>query len=315
MCGFPTDYPLSGVELNRAELFSLVNECVDLGTLVLSIGGGEPFLRPETPDLLEHAVDLGLSAAVDTNGSLLTQELVSRLARIPRLTIAMSLDSHLAEVHDGLRGVSCFERIMESARYLVKYAPHVSVLFSFTITSRNIGHLIPVAHLARDLGIRGVRCTPFHHNLQHRHRSRPELTAAFSVPEHEIPRVGEQLRGMAAVARSAGLTTNSEAFLRSIPAFLRGRVPHACYAGFAFCSIDPVGTLIPCYDLMDGPNVRTAGLRAAWRSARMDRLRREVVRCRRRCWNIGNAEPSLRFDPMFLVRNPLQVGRELGTFL
>ena len=315
MCSFPTHYPRRGAELSEAELCALVDEAAALGTIVFSVGGGEPFLRPETPGILERAAKRGITPAVDTNGSLLEPELCRRLAKIQGLTIAMSLDSHEAEVHDGIRGLPCFERLTEAARFFVRDGPHVTVLFTTTITARNADHLEGVARLARDIGVAGIRCTPVHGNLQHRHGDRRD-PAEWHLPEARIPLVEEQLRRMTAIAKSGGLTTNSEPFLQAIPRFLRGmRVPHACQAGFAFCSVDPYGTMMPCYDCAGGPSIREAGLLAAWRSPPMNRLRRDVLRCARHCWNLGNAEPSLRYDPMFIARNPLQVMRELRTFL
>ncbi len=315
MCGYPSNYPDRGGMLTTDELFSIVNDAADLGTMIISIGGGEPFLRRDTEALIQHIDATGIVPFVHTNGSLMTEQRCRRLARSSRLLVAMSLDSHRREVHDRIRRLRCFDRVATSARYFARNAPHVHVALTFTITGMNYRDMLATARLARDIGVRAIRFTPLHENLQHRFKPASEL-APYRVPREAISEITEGLEQVSEFARRNGMITNSKEFLRHIPTYFGGPVHHECYAGFFFASIDPFGNLMPCYDHAGDISVREhGGLSAAFASPAMGELRQRVMRCGNRCWNVGNAEPSLRFRKRIVARQATQLLRESLFFL
>jgi len=87
--------------------------------------GGEPFMNPELPAMLEDTMaPHGLRALVLTNARrpmMLRRETVARLhARYPgQLTARVSLDHYDAQHHDAERGAGSFARAMEGLRWLV----------------------------------------------------------------------------------------------------------------------------------------------------------------------------------------------------
>lgn len=315
MCGYPTDYPAVGAPLRTDELMRLVDEAAALGTLIISLGGGEPFMRKDTEQLVAHIDGHGISSLVHSNGSLLTLERCARLAANSHLVLAMSLDSPRRFDHDAVRGVACFDRVVGAASYFARQAAQVRIILTCTITGQNYHDLIGVMRLARDIGVSTVRFTPVHYNLQHRFRD-PADFAAFAMPQAALTELAEQLEAVIAFAGRHSMMTNSRAFLRAIPAYFQGRVAHDCYAGFFFCSVDPYGRLFPCYDHQSELNVRgEGGLSAAFKSPAMDTLRQKVIRCQQRCWNIGTAEPSLRMDLNHLAGHGVQLLRESWLML
>lgn len=315
MCGYPTHYPAAGAPMDSQELMRLVDEAAALGTLIISLGGGEPFMRKDAEALIRHIDGHGIGTLVHSNGSLLTRDRCARLADNARLILAMSLDSPRRSEHDAIRGVACFDRVIAAANYFAQHARHVRTLLTCTITGQNYRDLAGIMRLARDIGVRTVRFTPVHHNLQHRFRDAADF-APFAMPEQGLAELADQLETVIAFARRHRMITNSRAYLRAIPAYFQGRVPHDCYAGFFFCSVDPWGRLFPCYDHQSELSVRApGGLAAAFASPAMDALRQKVIHCRQRCWNIGTAEPSLRMDPGQLAANATQLLRESWLML
>lgn len=314
MCGFATDYPRLGQEMRAEELLAIMDAARELGVEVVSLGGGEPFLRRDTDSLIERIAALGMTPLVHTNGALVDKERRERLARLPRLVMAFSLDAASGQRHDEVRQLACFEELTSAAAYFVRHAAQTRVVLTFTITATNYREMLPAAKLAADLGVNALRFAPFHENLQHRHKPGSAL-APYRVPPAMIPAIEDALAEARSFLRGTSVGTNSDAYLDSIPAFFRGRVPHDCYAGFMFASIDPFGNLFPCYDHVGTVNVRRVGLAAAFRGPEMDRLRADVVGCDHRCWNVGTAEPSLRLDPSFVLRNMSLLMREALFFL
>ena len=315
MCGFPTSYPVGKRLLDAAELAAIVDDARDLGTLVISLGGGEPFLRGEVDALIEHIDRVGITPFVHTNGSLLCNGRCARLARCSRLVVAFSLDSHRRSTHDRLRNLACYDAAIASARYFVAHAPRVRVMFTFTITAANHRDMLATTRLAHDLGVRAIRFTPIHDNLQHRCKPAAELAPLQLGPEL-LAELGDEIDRVIDFAHAHGMITNSEDFLRAIPASTKGRIAHDCYAGFFFCSVDPWGDILPCYDHSAAINIRDFdGLTAAFASPAMDALRQRVGSCPTRCWNVGTAEPSLRLDQRFFLRQLPHLVRESLFFM
>lgn len=315
MCGYPSDYPEGKQPLSFSELEALVQDAKDLGVWVMSLGGGEPFLRPDCEDLIKRISEAGIVPFVHSNGSLLNHARCERLAENRHMVLALSLDSHRREVHDSIRRLRCFDALTSAARYFATTAPNVDVVFTFAITGVNYRDMLPVLHLARDIGVETVRFTPFHENLQHRFKPKAELKP-FRIPNEAIPEIADNIEEVLRFCRAAGMTTNSPRYLRAIPSYLGAPVPHDCYAGFLFASVDPFGNLMPCYDHIGQVNIRDmGGLGDAFRSPEMNELRQRVVDCQHQCWNVGNAEPSLRLDPNTVFDSPSQLLREASLFL
>lgn len=315
MCAYPTHYPANGQPLTTDELCRIVDEAAALGALVISLGGGEPFLRGDAEAVIGHIDSHGITSLVHSNGSLLTPERCARLATNRRLALVLSLDSHRRDVHDRLRGLACFDRVVAAARHLTHHAPRLRLGLTFTITRHNFRDMLGAMRMACDLGVRTLRFTPVHDNLQHRFGP-PAETGAFAVPPEDLPALREEIERVIAFARANGMVTNSPRFLRSVPEHFSGRVPHRCFAGFFYGYIDPFGKLFPCYDHQGGLNLRSdGGLAQAWRSPAMDELRRQVASCEHRCWNVGTAEPSLRMDLPGLAGQLPQLLRETLFFL
>ncbi len=121
--------------------------------------GGEPTLDL---DRLLHAVDragelFGPRALVSTNGTLLTDRVVQRLAR-RRLEVQVSLDSHLPARHDAVRGDGVFRQAVAGVRRLV--GAGVPVILCMVYDRDGLDGFEPYLELARALGAREARFIP-----------------------------------------------------------------------------------------------------------------------------------------------------------
>jgi MoaA/NifB/PqqE/SkfB family radical SAM enzyme len=314
MCGYPTDYPMTRPPLDTASLFAIIDEARTLGTLVISLGGGELFLRRDAEALIDRVLARGMTALVHTNGALLTPRRVARLATKRGLVMSFSVDASQRQAHDRERGVACFDRIMAASSALAN-AGQARVAWICTVTRHNAGDLLPIMQLAHDVGVRTVRFTPVHANLQHRYKA-GSLVLPYRVPAPMLPALRAQIAAVLDFSRRARMVTNSRAFLNALPDAFAGRIAHRCYAGFFFYVLDPAGQLMPCYDHPTGVFVDPAGgLRAALAAPAMTAAREKVLACSNACWNIGTAEPSLRIDPRRLPGNAAQLAREALFFL
>ncbi|MXX68783.1 MAG: radical SAM protein [Gemmatimonadales bacterium] len=85
--------------------------------------GGEPFMHPDLPAMLERTLERG-PASVLTNGTLLPARALKPIARTARaasysLEMRVSLDGPSPETNDPIRGAGTFDRAMDGVRKLL----------------------------------------------------------------------------------------------------------------------------------------------------------------------------------------------------
>ncbi|MBI5648019.1 MAG: radical SAM protein [Ignavibacteriae bacterium] len=116
-----------------------------LGVRFIDFTGGEPLLHPDIDVFTRRATELGMTASITTN-ALLYPKWAERLRGSVGL-LHFSLDSADREEHDTLRGVPCFDAVLESIEIARALGEHPDLLF--TITNTNYEQLPAVHSLAR----------------------------------------------------------------------------------------------------------------------------------------------------------------------
>jgi len=91
-------------ELSTDDAKRLIDDSLDLGVTILAFTGGEPLLRDDIYELIAHIDQRKALPLLFTNGLLLTDENVDRLAEAGLYTLFVSIDSADPEEHDRLRG-------------------------------------------------------------------------------------------------------------------------------------------------------------------------------------------------------------------
>jgi MoaA/NifB/PqqE/SkfB family radical SAM enzyme len=111
--------------LTLEEVRQRLEESVPLGVKEYYFTGGEPFLNPEMPAILEAALQYG-PATVLTNGTVLKDEWLQRLrkaeeASLYSLEFRVSIDGFCPETNDPIRGAGTFDRAMKGVLKLVEH--------------------------------------------------------------------------------------------------------------------------------------------------------------------------------------------------
>ncbi len=90
-------------ELSTEEAKTLLNQIAKAGFKIMIFSGGEPLMRPDIIELVEHAVSVGLRPVFGTNGTLITEEMAHRLKKAGTMGMGISLDSLDKEKHNQFR--------------------------------------------------------------------------------------------------------------------------------------------------------------------------------------------------------------------
>lgn len=108
-----------------------------LGVRILDFTGGEPLLHPELPRFLLWAKNLGFTTTVTTNGLLYTRRAEALRGLVDMLHF--SIDAANAEMHDRIRGVACFDAVLDSIEAAKRIGEKPELLF--TVTPENFDEL------------------------------------------------------------------------------------------------------------------------------------------------------------------------------
>ncbi len=138
----------------------VARQCADLDVCHVAITGGEPFIRPEVVfEVLDVCEASGMGASVTTNGTLLDEQLVGRLADYGCLfKVQVSLDGSRPPTHDILRGAKGAWRAAIRGISLLRRLPiHIAVACVLSkINHKEVADLIRVCRL---LGVDRVSFT------------------------------------------------------------------------------------------------------------------------------------------------------------
>ncbi len=142
------DYP---DELSLTEGISLIDDLAEFGSPVVLFSGGEPLIRRDILDLIEHAVSRKMRAVLSTNGTLITSAVATKLKKIGLSYVGISLDG-LESVHDAFRGIpGTFGRVMTAIRNCQEVGLKVGL--RFTINRRNVNDISGIFDLVEERNI------------------------------------------------------------------------------------------------------------------------------------------------------------------
>ncbi|HIE29588.1 TPA: radical SAM protein, partial [Candidatus Poribacteria bacterium] len=144
---------------------------------------GEPFLRwQDVLSISRHAKERGLRMAIETNGTLINDELADALVQAGVSFISISLDGATAETHEAIRGVrGCYEDAVREIERLSSRGIHVQIIT--VLTKRNIHGWQDILELGKE---RGAGSAKF--NLL------TEIGRAESIAEDEKVLIEEYIR-------------------------------------------------------------------------------------------------------------------------
>ncbi len=225
--------------LSAADVGVISEKLNRIGPQIVSIGGGEPMLHPELPEIVGALARHHFPVMI-TNGSLVTPELARRLFQAGMVEISVSLDYVDPQKHDAQRGArGAYTRGIEALKVLhaSRTHPEQRVNMISVIMEDNLPDMEPSIRLCQDMGITFL-VTLYSHSRG---------TKPRRVPPAQLSRRLLELkqRHRHFVALRGYLERFSEAMESG------GVGP--CYAGRNLCNIDSQGNVTLCIDRLEDP--------------------------------------------------------------
>lgn len=258
-----------------------------LGTLLISIAGGEPMLRPDLPDIV-RAIGRWHFPFVTTNGYCVTESLAKELFDAGLWGVSISIDYADGQKHDKARGtegaferavnaLQCFQR---ARRYKWQRVNLMSVLLHDNLDEME--NLIKIAADHDAYFMLQPYC-----NLK-------TGSNRFRYIEGKVaPRLLELRK------KYPNFLSNPH-FLGNFDRYLDGGVP-GCRAGRAFFNIDSLGDIAICVEERDKP-VANLYRHPAQHIVEALRSRSEGNKCQD-CWYNCRGEVECLYHPIGLLKS------------
>jgi len=252
-------------EMTREQSMRFLEDCVETGVEFVHLYGGEPFLRPDVPDMVEYLLSHGVHLRLSTKLKL-SEKVVARLAAAGLESMQVSVDSAVPEIADRLVHLDNYlSKAYHTIDLLKRYGLHVSV--NTVVTSHNI-HTIP--QLLRQLAQRGVDRASMARYL-HSYRKHDERLLPSLEQIETLRREIDEIRA------ETGLVIDMFAPKSPRQASLEGKGYTSCAGGLRGLAVDAAGNASFCDRLLPfAPaqvgNVTRSSLQEIWDGPRRRRF-------------------------------------------
>ena len=239
MCYNPT-HKAEG-ELTLEEYVRLFDELARLGTVQLTLTGGEILARPDFWDIAHAARDRHFALRLFTNGTRVTPEVAERFAALAPISIEVSLYGADAETHDAVTAIpGSFVKTIEGIRNLK--AAGAPVVVKTLLMQTNKHQVAAMCELLDELAVRFKGFDPVVFDTHGGHHE----PVSLRVPAAEVTR----LLPWHLEIREDLMTGDAEAM---------------CGAGHDFASITPHGLVYPCLSMrIPMGNIRERSFGEIW---------------------------------------------------
>ena len=248
-------------EMTTAEIKHLLREMADAGVFILTLSGGEIFLRKDFFELLEYARrELTFCVKLKTNAIMIREREAARIRDLGVQSIQISIYSHRPEVHDAITLVpGSLKRSLDAIRFLKSQGRRV--VMANVLMTHNIHDYNGVRALAEELGVESTLD--------------PTITPMMDGDRSVLSLSVDQ--GMLhQVFRDKGLIGDVEEFCAvKAPPDENAMENLPCSAGHTTCYVSPYGDVYPCVQFpYTTGNVRQQRFLDIWRhSDRMNEVR------------------------------------------
>ncbi len=240
-------------EMTTVEIKRLLKEMAEAGVFILTLSGGEIFMRKDFFEILEYARELTFCIKLKTNAVLIREAQAARLRDLGVESIQVSIYSGRPEGHDAITKVAgSFRRSVAAIRFL--RAQGLKVVIANVLMTENMRDHHGVRVLADELGVK-YTLDPTITPMMDGDRSILDLKAGVSE--------------LHTLFRDEAYISNVDEFCAPPPA------PDAdsmnslpCSAGHTACYVSPYGEFYPCVQFpLSCGNVRQQRFIDIWRNS------------------------------------------------
>lgn len=267
--------------LGREEIFDLIAQASDMGSIMYNVWGTEPLLREDLPELLACAKDNSMRAALITNGVLLDKRLDELSEYLDYLVV--SVDG-IGNTYRKIRGVDMYEKVVQGIKSAVSAG--IATGINCVLCRYNLGEIEDMVMLSHSLGAT-ITFEPVH---------------PLGVPEYDEVKVAgiegyrEAVDKICSLKKEGYKIGNSFSYLELMRNFTPGKNSYRCRVGRFLLLLEPDGRInVPCSKYGCVGTSKEASLKDIWVSPFAVANRERSSGCSE-CLFSGFVEASLLYD-------------------
>jgi len=276
-------------ELTSEEYLDLFIQMKDMGIRLVTLTGGEPFIRKDLFEIVEAAKRKGLICNVFTNGTLIDHFAVEKIFKYGVDKIIISIDG-IGPIHDSIRGIpGGFDKAIgalsdiaaeRKARRIKK--PEIDI--HSTLLKENIGDMSHLSILCQKLGV-NFSFQPYSESneqtVDQAILGGETIKSTRYLPHHETLRFSEE--NIHQIRREL-IRLPVTFYTKLLSSFSNEDLEHGlmsikkCYIIRNFMMIDPYGNVFPCTNLDNYivGNTSNERLSKIWRGKKYETLRKKL---------------------------------------
>lgn len=267
-------YSRHNPDISKQDILRIVDAFYEMGVIEVSLIGGEPFLHPDFPEIVDYIKSRGLFCSAVTNGYFLRKHLETA-KKLDMICVSMDGPE---EINDSTRGAGSFKKITEALELLKENNVNRSV--RATLQKHNLKSIRETMEVAMKYG------AILNFGLLFPQSSESGEVKVVSQETPEDTEYRDALKEIIELkkkypSRFFNSLTNFRNALNWPTSYTRfflfkdelkdypGYRAIPCCGGRTFATIDTDGRLYPCTNLIgyyDAPNVLKMDVKEAWRS-------------------------------------------------
>ncbi len=150
-CHNPVNKELFRDELTTRQWMDIIRDAKELDVVEINFTGGEPTLRNDLCKLVSYAKKLDFRVGIDTNATLMNDDLCKRLIRAGIDHVQIGFPSISANIEKKVTGSAMLKNKIKTIRTFVRHA--VPVFLNVVLTRKNITEVKKIIRLSEDLGV------------------------------------------------------------------------------------------------------------------------------------------------------------------
>lgn len=261
-------------DIPQNDIFRIVDEFKKLGSIEVSLIGGEPFLHPGISEIIEYIKSKGLFCSAVTNGYFIK----NHLGAVKKLDmVCVSLDGP-EEINDIARGKGSYKQAIKALEILREHRVNFSI--RATLQKYNLNYVDEIVDVAERYEVIlnfGLLFPQSSDDGQYKTISKDTPNdieykkALKKIVELKVKKPERFFNSLTNLKNALNWPTSYTRFflyrneLKEFPYFK----PIPCFGGRTFATIDTDGRLYPCTNLIgyyDAPNVLEMDIKEAWNS-------------------------------------------------
>ena len=260
-CSNPVQLEKKTGELTTDEWRSVIDQAVELGMHQIHLSGGEPTVRHDLEDIVEHCTKTGLYTNLITSGVLLNPDRLNKLEKLGLEHVQLSFqdtDNENADRIGGFKGGHA--KKLEVAKWVRDVDLPLTV--NCVVHRQNIDNLENFIQMARDLDAERVEIA----QVQYYGWALKNRAAFIPTPQ--------QLDHATEIVEKARIDLKGKLVIDYVIPDYYAKHPKNCMGGWGrrFLNLNPKGDVLPCHAAetishLKFDNVREHSLKWIWENS------------------------------------------------